>query len=101
MDAAMNIRILAFVIGGHRINDRSRLLRSRRVVEVYELFPVNRSRKNREILADLVHIEAGRFRLLLHFVPPLRYCAHPTSSQVNSRSPNFSSPALPELCRKL
>ena len=56
MNAAMNVGIVLLVIALDRFNDRARLLRSRRAVEINERMPVYLLMKNRELLPDFFDI---------------------------------------------
>ncbi len=59
---AMNVRIVAAVEDGSRVDDALRLLRGRGVVEPDERLAVHLLVQRREILPDRVDIKAGKAR---------------------------------------
>ena len=66
VNASMDVRVVAGVVAGDRVDDGARLLRRGGVVEVHEAAPADGPPEDREVGADALHVErrahAGRHR---------------------------------------
>ena len=57
MNAAMDVGVVLAVIACEAVNDRLRLVSSRRVIQVDQRIAAHRPAQDREILTDRGHIE--------------------------------------------
>ena len=62
VDAAVHVRVVLAVVGRQRVEDRTRLLGRRGVVQVHERLAVHGLPKNGKVLADAAHVEADLSR---------------------------------------
>ncbi len=106
VDAAMDVGVVAAVVGVDRLDDHARLLRGRRGVQVDQRVPVHLLVQDREVRPQHGRIEGGRGRLQLggHLAPtgrrrPLRArggrSAHRRAGWSRSRSRGGSDRSPP------
>ncbi len=87
VDAPVDIGVVRQVVARDRVDDRPRLLRSRRVVQIHQRLPVDRLVQDREVAADGGGVERTHANALSASAPGRRAASRRSSSARTGSSP--------------